>query len=743
MVHHEHALNRCREKILAHISRAALLIARAAQAFYVSRVSFLVAGGVMLLCLVDQIHEVVRVDLADLGSASAHGSALLHLTFDYVFLFFLSWSIMFWSNYALVNRFAPESLSATGATGYSWCLDSRTSDAPHIDATTDHWLLRTVRRGLPLLLGLLPWISAFIVLRLAAVGLPDEARVRALALSIVAIVVGVGCIASFYFSYAPRILRLPGGKRSLDATALYFDHEAVLLPSMLLALGSLGWVALDPLSFGQWLGTIAVLLSACLGVLPILSWLSASPLVPRWHVLSLLLAMAGLWSLLNLNDNHEVRQLSSEKTLLKARSFNLEFREWLLSRKRDHPSDPVPVVLVAAEGGGIRAAYFTAQVLAQLADRCRAFTDHLLAISGVSGGAVGATVFAGLLDARRPTPVTVPLADQVDRVLRHDLLAPLVASMLFADGIQRFLPWPVPSLDRARTLEASIEQAFRNVAGTDFMSRSIYRNWNGRSKLPLLLLNATSVDSGERIVVSPVSLADSKFNRLRSFADVAPSVDIRQSTAAVLSARFPVLTPAATLPGIQHNRLVDGGYFENSGTATLSEVLAVVGSIAADAGVEIRPIVVRIGNTPSRAAAPSRGEVIAPSRQPPPAYFIELLSPLRALLNARAARGTLASESLRTQVAALREAGIDAALIEFQIGLSEVQLPLGWQLSNSARQELREQLSSAADCVGAKGIVNSCSVAEVERALKVGRPRDHGASACEKCSIIPIVNRPC
>ncbi len=706
MVYHERPLTNCRQTILARTAGVMRVLASLTRMIYLSRVPLLVASGVLMLCFVDQIHEVVRVDLVDMSTNEAGGTALLHLGFNYVFLFLLSWSIMFWSNYVLANRYSP-------------------ADSSRADTT----LLRISRRGLPILLGLLPWISAFAALRLAAFGLPDEASDRALALSVVAIMVGLLCIASFYFSYAPRIIRLPGGKRSLDATVLYFDHEAVLVPSVLLALGSLFWVALDPLSYGQWFGTIAVLLSACLGVLPILSWLSASPLLPRWHVLSALLALVGLWSFLNLNDNHAVRQLSSEKSLVQAHSFNIAVHEWLAIRKLEHRGEPVPVVLVAAEGGGIRAAYFTAQVLAHLADRHPMFSRHLLAVSGVSGGAVGATVFAGLLDAGPSPASTPPLADQVDRVLRRDLLAPLVASMLFTDGIQQLLPWPMSPFDRAITLELAIEQAFRSVAGTDFMSRSIYRNWKAQGKSPLLLLNATSVYSGEHIVVSPVSLADSKFNRLRSFADIAPGVDIRQSTAAVLSARFPVLTPAATLPGVEHNRLVDGGYFENSGAATLSEILVAVRRIAERAGIEVRPIVIRIGNTPSRAALPSHGEVTShgdvkgEAPRPAPVSFAEVLSPLRALLNARAARGALASENLRAQVASLREVGVDASLIDFQIGLSEVQLPLGWQLSNSARQELREQLAGGPDCADVQGIANSCSLAEVVRALNRHKSR--------------------
>ena len=57
--------------------------------------------------------------------------------------------------------------------------------------------------------------------------------------------------------------------------------------------------------------------------------------------------------------------------------------------------------LVTAKGGGIRAAYWTAALLTALQDANPEFADHVFAVSGVSGGSVGAGVFAGLLAQSR------------------------------------------------------------------------------------------------------------------------------------------------------------------------------------------------------------------------------------------------------------------------------------------------------------------------------------------------------
>jgi len=56
----------------------------------------------------------------------------------------------------------------------------------------------------------------------------------------------------------------------------------------------------------------------------------------------------------------------------------------------------------------------------------------------------------------------------------------------------------------------------------------------------------------------------------------ADQYDIPLSTAATLSARFPLISPYGALPGDDpkrpSERLVDGGYFENDGVTTAFEI---------------------------------------------------------------------------------------------------------------------------------------------------------------------------
>src|SRR5262249_4658032 len=124
--------------------------------------------------------------------------------------------------------------------------------------------------------------------------------------------------------------------------------------------------------------------------------------------------------------------------------------EWLKNRADLHEYETYPVFVVSAEGGGLRAAYYTALVLASIQDRCPAFAQHTFAISGVSGGSLGAAVFAALaarsaknqagLSCNLNLPMAGDMATKADKILRQDFLSPLLAFGLYPDLAQRFLP---------------------------------------------------------------------------------------------------------------------------------------------------------------------------------------------------------------------------------------------------------------------------------------------------------------
>src|SRR5205814_256662 len=95
----------------------------------------------------------------------------------------------------------------------------------------------------------------------------------------------------------------------------------------------------------------------------------------------------------------------------------------------------------------------------------------------------------------------------------------------------------------------------------------------------LLLLNTTHVENGRRYVAAPFN--DSTFFLDGRNLHWSLGADLRLSTAVHNSARFSYVSPAARIErhdGKDYGSLVDGGYFENSGLATVGDLYRAIDS---------------------------------------------------------------------------------------------------------------------------------------------------------------------
>jgi hypothetical protein len=196
---------------------------------------------------------------------------------------------------------------------------------------------------------------------------------------------------------------------------------------------------------------------------------------------------------------------------------------------------PVPMVIVATAGGGIRAAYWTATVLERLKKDLgpNGLRPYLFAISGVSGGSVGATAFdAALAQSDETTCSEKCLSTEF---LSEDFLAPTLASWIFKDVPASFLPdlWQD---DRAAALEQGFEHASKGLLERPFLSLFPQGGKPARWR-PILLINATHEESGKRIITSHILIERNVFVDALDALNVLKS-DVRASTAAHNSARF-------------------------------------------------------------------------------------------------------------------------------------------------------------------------------------------------------------
>ncbi len=379
--------------------------------------------------------------------------------------------------------------------------------------------------------------------------------------------------------------------------------------------------------------------------------------------------------------------------------------------------EPVPMLFVATAGGGLRAAYWTAVVTgalpAELGLDLERFERHTFAISGVSGGSVGAAFRTALAPDHND-------AAALDRAVREaldgDFLAPTLAALAFVD-----LPsWALPKIGQTTRGEA-LELAFEQAAGEGLAAPFLAYVPTEAAWRPLLLLNATHQETGRRVIAGHVRIDRDPF--LDSFdLHALTGIDLPLSTAAHNSARFSYVSPAGRLAehGSDGDRgwIIDGGYFENfAALTTLQLARAALLAIRAESGRDdaVLPVFIQISSDPAiggdGVSARDRagfGELLAcgaPKPEPEPLPYDRLLdgqgflagnqvlAPLRGVLGSRVAHGTTASKELANFACARQALGLPVAFAHFAM-CETAAPPLGWVLSAGARAAIEAYLAT-------------------------------------------------
>ena len=513
-----------------------------------------------------------------------------------------------------------------------------------------------------------------------------------------------------------------------------------------------------PVVVGRSLGPLWILcLAVANGVFfgSVLVWAAHRFRVPILTTAVLLMVLFSLW-----NDSHHVRTLGTPTAAAIAGRPSIAgaFDVWTRSAPSGAAtgtpvygaSSGAPVVLVAGAGGGLRAAYWTAMSLAAIADTVPDFDRRIFAFSGVSGGSLGGALFAALAHDRQQAGDRLPCATPANETnlvprttgayarcvrdfMRDDFLSPVVAKLVAPDFLQLFLPFPVSRFDRSHGLEGLWEASYRRATGRDtFTGGFLAFAATTRLTAPVLILNSTHVETGRRYMASSVYLQTdgTRGVALRDSGDVLDTLkqDMPLSTAIHNSARFTYISPAGHMDapdGKEHGRLVDGGYFENSGLATLREVYDV---LAHERGVE--PDVLYLCNDPAACNATASSEVKSGAAD-------EIASPFRALYKARDARGTLSQESLKAlagdrflqlNVCGELPPGLDLAstvdespaekkAVKQEAKQRVVSPPLGWLLSKQARDWMDASLAGQRPGDGSCYARNAKAIAALQTAI--------------------------
>jgi hypothetical protein len=624
--------------------------------FYIGRIGiFTVALLAVLLFCVDQVTDTI---------ISIGNSASL-LQFSILFVFLILLALLEWY---LAMKF------------YSLAYYETQGKLIKIAIV---YLPRFLGAAIPLVFGL-----AFMTQAIAVFGLDD--RAAGLPLFVFGIVVAaIGFIACVAFiigmiwfpSGEPSLAeREPGNMRFLPFKSLSAATKKIVLADLAISAAILIVFVITPLCLSRVIGNAITILVICICIyIPMLytiAYFSSRVKFPLFAVLIFVIAVFSFF-----NGNKNVRILDHARAV---RNDDLTgyFYKWYDRREKEYtaagktiPRGGIPMITVLSEGGGIRAAYYSGCLLARICDEYPGLSKYVFGIQGVSGGSFGAAVFDSLLkfrlehqdenrtsvgsqnkDKSGALPASgsdkFPMERKAGEVLGQDYLSPVIMGMLTREVVQLFCPVPIESFDYAKLFEQAWETEWSRLVTSSGMDGKLpvhdatfgepvsslwNTNVNSGMSIPVLFLNSTNVESGKPFTVCPLNLpADASgaviphLGITNDFYYFTGGNDIRVSTAALLSARFPYIGPAGTIVGDKKKvGFVDGGYFDNTGANFANDIyLYLEDNVIKEhkMSFDIQPIVIYLKNGSDEDSFKS---------SPKKSLLYQLFAPLETFFNVR------------------------------------------------------------------------------------------------------------
>lgn len=420
------------------------------------------------------------------------------------------------------------------------------------------------------------------------------------------------------------------------------------------------------------------------------------------NVAGIFLALSILFAMYSDNRFHDVNlEKKNAMTSIPERpDLSAYFKQWLAHRDtvimQKDSSDRFPIFVVNAYGGGIRAAAWTSFTINFLDDAVQKhtgtgenFQDHVFAYSGASGGTIGAAVMCALRKTR-----THVKTDSLVSFYRKDFLSPVVIGLIGRDFFASTFGLTID--DRAVLQEEIWEKHMATHFNNHVYEDGISDIWKQEYDVPLLFANTTQVERGVKGVVAPVGFRVSDFPSAVSVVDSIykqererclensndTARDVKLSTSAFFSARFPFISPAGRVNGSNH--FLDGGIYENSGAETAAEIVRVLDEVLAEMPAirnKVKIIVLSLKNSPPYVPGKAKKNLF------------ELSAPLKAVvenvdgnaIHADSVNAVLFKGRYHRLFPSLPKDGDEADL--------KAILPLGWQLSDNALRRLKKNLT--------------------------------------------------
>jgi hypothetical protein len=359
-------------------------------------------------------------------------------------------------------------------------------------------------------------------------------------------------------------------------------------------------------------------LSNALGTIAMLVWFLSPPWVVEKHRVPL--AETRVIEPAGSGDCDPVPGGGSEPLTCRP-SLKAALKEWVASRRQGDPASlRLPLIIVAAEGGASRAAAWMLASLRMLDHQTGGETSrHIFAISGVSGGSLGAASYLRMVAAKgdadgRLNWENPEIRHALKAISTSDLLSATISTYFLSDMFGSLIgpAWTLGGVpDRNAALELAFQLLWKRSSGFQLpegvdskflgLRTSIANSSTVRASLPHLMLNGTDVITGKRIITSSIRInADTAL-----FPDSGDFIrlvarDIELATGVTNSARFPFVSPAGRFISTTEARdyqIIDGGYFENYGARTAWELARAIEDLnAQDPTLNVVPIIVVVSN---------------------------------------------------------------------------------------------------------------------------------------------------
>ncbi len=417
--------------------------------------------------------------------------------------------------------------------------------------------------------------------------------------------------------------RLPGLRENLTVGAAGSFSSRARWVAVFVWLGCFIAIAALPILAARGLGVIAVVLltlsalSLMIGSFVVLAQDGGAPEIfwkldlraaPITLLLLIALVISGFAGGVAQVHGQRALPASSGTPVPERSTVPAAYAQWLAQpdpcRHQDGDITLRPLLLIAAEGGGIRAAYWSAGALDLMVAAAPCADAATLFSGGASGGAVGLT-------AARYTAAG-QARDTVAIMAGPTALAANATGLFDRDIVYAASGVPAPAFG-----DSGVSDRLRATGDTGWADRAALMEAVWESEAPVLaqgflapagplespsghlVLTSTSVGTGCRYLISQLDLGTTD-GRSTDCADlrqpVAGTVDLLASygaaaagagedqrcipqltaaTAALLASRFPFVMPSAVIGGCGDappDQLVDGGYVENTGLGTIVDL---------------------------------------------------------------------------------------------------------------------------------------------------------------------------